>query len=178
MYPPAEDSYFLTEKVEIYISKLKNKKIKVLDMGSGSGTLAETCINSRIPPEKMTLVDIDKEVVSHLRKKFPKSKVVESNLFSHLKEKFDLIIFNPPYLPEGKYDKEKDTTGGKNGDEIILRFLKKAKKYLNTNGEILLLTSSLTPMKKINKELKTYKVKLIAAKKLFFEELRIWLISA
>ena len=100
---------------------------------------------------------------------------IYSDLFSNIKEKFDIIIFNPPYLPEDKNNKEDResklaTTGGKKGSEIINRFLQQAKKHLTKDGKIFLLTSSLT--KNIN--WLDYKKKLIAKKKLFFEELMVW----
>ena len=93
-------------------------------------------------------------------------------------QKFDLIIFNPPYLPESKYDNGKDTTGGKKGDEIILRFVKDLKYYLTNDGICFLLTSSLTPEKRWKTEAeKHFKVKKIAEKKLFFEKIYVWEIS-
>jgi release factor glutamine methyltransferase len=91
-----------------------------------------------------------------------------------------LIIFNPPYLPDDNpYNsdyKEKLNNlkialiGGKNGGELINKFLKQAKNHMNQNGGIFLLSSSLT--KRINWN--NWKKKLIAKKKLFFEELYVW----
>ena len=89
------------------------------------------------------------------------------------KNKFDLILFNPPYLPEDKFDKGLDTTGGKNGSEVINKFLIQAKRYLNKNGKILILTSSLT--KKINWQI--YSKKKLAEKRIFFETLYVWELS-
>ncbi|MBI2449456.1 hypothetical protein HYV49_04120, partial [Candidatus Pacearchaeota archaeon] len=77
-----------------------------------------------------------------------------------------------PYLPESKYDKEKDTTGGKKGCETILRFLKQAKAHLNKDGRIFIVFSSLTNLK--SSMIKNYKIKEIARKKIFFEELIVW----
>ena len=111
-----------------------------------------------------------------------KNKFIHSNLFSKVKSKFDLILFNPPYLPEDKReDKESAlaTTGGKKGDEIILKFLKQSKSYLNKNGTILLLVSSLTPLEEIESLLTKQKMKFefISSKKIFFETLSIMKIT-
>jgi release factor glutamine methyltransferase len=170
IYSPAEDSFFLSDVLK---KEVRTKGIKVLDMGSGSGTQAETLINLGIKPKDITIADINPEAISHLKKKFPASKVIRSNLFAEIKknEKFDLIVFNPPYLPKNKYDKEKDTSGGEKGDEIILRFLKELKDRLNESGRCLLLLSSLTPTARIYKEFKRYGVEIIADKKLFFEKI-------
>ena len=91
--------------------------------------------------------------------------------------RFDLIIFNPPYLPEDKYDKEKDTTAGRKGYELILKFLEEAKEYLDKNGEILLLFSSFSKPKIILRYADKigYNSKLLAKKRIFFEELFVYL---
>jgi len=167
IYQPSDDSYFLSALLK---SQIKNKNIKCLDIGSGSGIQAKTLIDLGIAPENITLEDINPEAVKFLKEKFPQSKIIHSDLFKNIKDKYDLIIFNPPYLPENKFDKEKDTTGGEKGSETINEFLKQAKKHLNKDSKIFLLTSSFT--KGIN--FLDYKKKLLGKKKLFFEELRVW----
>lgn len=182
VYHPSEDSYFLSECLKEYLEK-KDKKIKILDLGAGSGIQAETCLNLGF--KNIICADIDKEAVKLLKRKG--FKTIKSDLFSNIKGRlsvkgnlvplrFNLIIFNPPYLPEDKYDKEKDTTGGRKGYEIILKFLKQAKKHLTDKSSILLLFSSLSkPKIIINKAKKLkYKMKLLDSKKLFFEELYIY----
>lgn len=167
IYQPAEDSYFLSEVLK---SQIKNKNLKCLDMGSGSGIQVQTLIDLGIAPKNITLVDINKKSIKHLKKNFSDSKVVQSDLFKKIKGKFDLIIFNPPYLPQNKFDKNKDTTGGKKGSEVINEFLKHAQKHLEKNGKIFLLTSSFTE----GIDFLDYKKKLLAKKKLFFEEIYVW----
>lgn len=176
MYAPSDDSYLLAETLKNYLKNNKDKNIKILDLGSGSGIQAETC--RKLGFNNITAIDIDGKAVSFLNEKG--IKAIKSNLFSNInkKIKLDLIIFNPPYLPENKYDKEKDTTGGKKGYETIIKFLKQAKRHLNKNGEILLLFSSLSKPKIIKREAKNmgYGMELLATKKLFFEELFVYLI--
>lgn len=174
MYIPREDSFLLQQVLKKYLKK-EDKKIKIIDMGTGSGIQAEACI--LLGFKNVLAVDIDKEAVNFTRKKL-KIKSVKSNLFEKVKDKFDLIIFNPPYLPEDKNDKEKDTSGGKLGDETIIKFLIQAKSHLTKEGNILLLLSSYTPRKRINKIMKSsYKVKKPAEKKFFFEKLEVWKIN-
>lgn len=171
IYAPEEDSYLLQKEV----AKFSKGKI-FLDMGAGSGIQSETAINAGA--KKVIAIDIDKDAIDYLKKK--KIKMIKSNLFSKVNGKFDVIAFNPPYLPENKYDREKDTSGGKKGDEVILRFLRTAGKHLNKNGIILLLLSSFTPRKRIIallKELKMEKEKL-SEKRIFFEKLEVWKIIA
>ncbi|MEK6917895.1 MAG: HemK2/MTQ2 family protein methyltransferase [Nanoarchaeota archaeon] len=167
IYVPAEDSYLLQDCIKKFLKKRKIKS--ALDMGSGSGIQTKTFLNFNIVPEHITLVDINKEAIKDLKSIFPRSKVIHSNLFAKVKGKFDLIVFNPPYLPEDKFDKNKDTSGGKIGNEIIIKFLKQAKNHITNKGSILLLVSSLTP--KINFTSLGYKKKIIGRKKLFYEKL-------
>lgn len=174
MYNPREDSFLLQQVLKKYL-KNKNKKIRILDMGTGSGIQAETCI--KLEFKNVLAADIDKQSVNFVRKKG--IKAIQSNLFKKVNNKFDLIIFNPPYLPESKHDKEKDTTGGKLGDETIIKFLNQAKSHLTKKGSILLLLSSYTPRKRINKIIKqNYKKTIVAEKEIFFEKLEVWLISS
>ena len=173
VYESAEDSYLL----ESIISKYVRGK-SVADIGTGTGILAKKAKKSGA--KSVTAIDINLEAIKKLKKE--EIKAIESDLFTKVKGKFDLILCNPPYLPEDKReDKEsqKATTGGKKGDEFILKFLNQAKNHLKSDGKILLLISSLTPRKRIINLLKKNKLKrkLIASKKLFFEELYVWEIS-
>ncbi len=167
VYQPAEDSYFFTEFLERYLQK--NKINSYLDMGTGSGILSET-VTKFIDKKNILAVDINTEAIETLKQKGFNS--IESDIFSEVKNKYDLITFNAPYLPRDSREPKSSqliTTGGKEGDEISLKFLKQSKKYLTKNGKIFLLVSTLTPMDKIKK----FKPKIVARKKLFMEELLI-----
>ncbi len=167
IYGPAEDSYLIESVLEKYV---KNKD--VLDMGTGSGILA---LAAKKKGAKSVLgADINDEAVEHVEKLG--IKAVKSDLFSNIDGKFDLIVFNPPYLPEDKReDKESAviTSGGKKGNEIITKFLNQAVNNLNKNGIILLLLSSFTPIDEIDTLIDKLNLKseIVATKKLFFEEL-------
>lgn len=142
VYLPAEDSFLLSSEVKKYVSKRINKNIQILDMGSGSGIQALASMEAGVHKKHILCADIDKEAIKHLEKQ--KLRCIQSNLFEKIDKSFDLIIFNAPYLPEDKYDKGIDTTAGKQGYEIILKFLEQAKTHLNKDGKILLLFSSLS----------------------------------
>ncbi len=174
IYQPAEDSYLLQETIKDFL-KDKNKNIKILDMGSGSGIQAETCLN--LDFKNIFCADIDPEVIRYLKEKG--LNIIKSNLFSNISKKFDLIIFNAPYLPEDEREPEDiklATTAGKKGYEIIIKFLEEAKEYLNDNGKILLLFSSFSQPNVILKKANEfrYRYKLINNIKLDFEELFVY----
>lgn len=180
IYKPREDSYFLSELVEDYLNNIPDKEkreMKVMDMGTGSGIQVETLIEKGVRRENILAIDIDKSAVEKVRKKV---RTIQSDLFKNVEGSFDLIVFNPPYLPSSEYDNGIDTTGGEKGDEVLTRFIKNLGDYLKKNGEALILLSSLTPRYNINKtiERKGFKKKKVGEKILFFESLEVWKISA
>lgn len=173
LYHPREDSHLLAAVLSHYV---RNKR--VLDMCSGTGILAEAALNAGAA--SALAVDNDTESLALLQKK--KMPLLNSDLFDNVTGTFDVILCNPPYLPyNAREPKEsaKATTGGKHGDEFILRFLKQVPKHLAPHGVVLLLLSSLTSPERIEKLLKKkgMKHRVIAQKKLFFETLEVWEIA-
>ncbi|USN45553.1 MAG: methyltransferase [Candidatus Woesearchaeota archaeon] len=159
LYEPQEDSLFLAS----FLGKYKANV--ALDMGTGSGILArelkKTC-------KKVIAADIDLEAVEQNHDLV----VIHTDLFEHIMQKFDLIVFNPPYLPADKDDPVAALDGGDVGNEIILRFLESAKDFLNPKGKILLLYSSRSGVEEIEQAIaQLYKKTLLGSQKHFFEEL-------
>ena len=171
VYQPAEDSYLMQNVLETKIPILlkRNPCLSVLEVGSGSGIQLQKI--KELGVKNILSCDVNSDAVKECKR--IGFNCVNSNLFSNIKDKYDIIIFNPPYLPEN-IDEPQDsriaTTGGKFGSEVINKFLFQAKKHLKSNGKIFLLTSNLT--KKINWQ--NFKKKKIAEKKLFFEKLFVW----
>ncbi len=176
VYEPDEDTYLLLENLSI------ERGETFLEIGTGSG------INSIVAAEKGgtgIATDISEKALD-CAKKNAKNHGVEDkiefrkgNLFAPIEkdEIFDLIIFNPPYLPIEEDEKlktelSKAWDGGPTGREIIDEFLENFEKYLKKNGKILLLHSSLANKEKTLKKLeeKGFKVN-IHEKKSFFENI-------
>lgn len=173
IYLPAEDSFLLLKVLGQEISKLikKNQHLQFLEIGSGSGIILETAKKLGIKQEHIFGVDINQEAVKHCQSLG--FNCIYSNLFENVSGKFNIIVFNPPYLPKDSgesADSQIATTGGAEGSEIINKFLKQAENYLEKDGRIFLLTSSLTK----NIHFKNYHKKLLGKEKLFFEELFVW----
>ncbi len=172
MYYPKEDSYLMSrilkEKIPEFLKI--NPDLKILEIGAGSGIHLETAFNAGIKKQNIFSCDIDSKSVEHCN--ILGFNCIHSDLFENIKGKYDLIIFNPPYLPEHEHDKQPDTSGGKKGNEIINKFLSQAKSYLNGNGKIFLITSSFSG--EIDFEKYKYNFKEIGCEKLFYERLCIW----
>jgi release factor glutamine methyltransferase len=174
IYSPQEDSYLLKKVLEKEFKNIKNKNLKFLEIGIGSGIQLETLKKIGINKENIFGIDINIDAVKYCQQKG--FHCIKSDLFKKVNKKFDIIIFNPPYLPKIKNEDEESeliTTGGKFGSEIINKFLKEAKKYLEKKGKIYLLVSSLTK----NIDWIDYKRELVGEKKLFFEKLKVWKLS-
>ncbi len=175
VYEPDEDSYLLMSAIEGALRKIK-KGPKVLDVGTGSGFLAER-MQKLLPKGKVFALDIDREAARHARKKV--ENIILSDLFSGIRGKFDLIVFNPPYLPSDMFPPDLQTIGGKKGYETIGRFIRELPKYLNKGGMCLFVISSLTKPEKVEKCLKDsgLKWKVVDEKKLSFETLYAYSVS-
>ncbi len=185
MYEPREDSFLIAK----HIKEFCTKDSQVLDMGTGSGILA---LEASRYSNHVTAVDIDKSVIAFLKSKKTDSTLtylsskarsinfIHSNLFSNIKAraKFDVIIFNPPYLPsKSNTYKHIDLDGGLHGTEIIEKFLKQAKRFLKKEGKILLLASSLNRGILILFRKYNFSYKILDQENFFFEKLYVWELS-
>jgi release factor glutamine methyltransferase len=135
-------------KAVIENSKLKTRD-RVLDMGTGSGILAIAAAKKGC---SVTAVDINPEAIKVAKENASKENLeinfILSDLFQNVNGKFDLIIFNAPYVPtensEPKTMESKAWDGGETGLEVVNLFLSSVRDYLNEGGKIFLLVSSNT----------------------------------
>lgn len=160
IYEPREDSYLMKKAIE----ELDLDGKTCLDMGTGSGIQAEAMLDSGA--EKVVAADINPEASEEVSEEV---NFVESDLFENLEGSYDLIVFNPPYLPGNKNTDGSETwKGGEKGIEITGNFLDEASDYLSEKGAILFIVSSLADSKDLNSE---YDFTVVDRKKLSFEEL-------
>jgi release factor glutamine methyltransferase len=175
IYEPREDSCLLAAAVK------KHAYGNLLEIGTGSGVLAITSAkNKRV--KNVIATDINKKAVAVAKKnaasaKIKKIKFITSDLFKNLPpQRFDTIIFNPPYLPRDKEFYDKTIHGGKKGYEIIEKFLNSCSSYLKPKGIILLLFSSLTKKERVDEIISSYcyDKELLHQKQIFFETLYVY----
>jgi len=167
MYEPREDSYLLEKHVRTHA------KGRVLDMGTGSGIQGFAALEKA---DEVVAADINKKLIADLKKKHKIIKFVHSDLFSNITGKFDLIAFNPPYLPYDKRAPDIALDGGKKGFELTIRFIASLGKYLKKGGVCLLLFSTLTGKSEVDKHIlkNLLEKKQIDKLKLGFEELFVY----
>ena len=157
-------SLVLKKAIKIYFKKYNFKSH--LDMGCGQLAILgqyHKKINSKV---KILSADIYKDFL--LNAKINSSynnleiKFSETNMFSNIDKKFDLITFNPPYVPirykskELKY--EKISYSGEEGTKAIEDFLREAHKFLTKDGIIFLgVNQFYVPFMNLNKLINTYR---------------------
>ncbi len=172
IYPPQEDSELLAR----FVGRLARGR--VLDMGAGSGIQAKTAAGIK-RVKSVLAVDIDEEAVRHCRKSVAGKKIrcLQSDLFSRVpKDRFDTIIFNPPYLPQELRERDIALEGGKQGFETIRDFLFQANPFLAAEGRILLLFSSLSRKHEIERFIRQqlFSCRELGRLHVFFEDLFVY----
>jgi release factor glutamine methyltransferase len=151
VYEPAEDSFLFAENLDV------KEDERVLDMGTGCGIIG---IVAAKKASGVVAVDVNPYAVRCARENAVLNNVcgkmafLQSDLFASLrrKVKFDVILFNAPYLPAD--EREADSwmgrawTGGITGREVIDRFIPEASEHLKPTGQVLLMQSTLACVEK------------------------------
>ena len=201
VYYPSDDTYVILDffKNNINDDFFDGKKIEkvkqILDLGTGTGIIAIFLQmikkkHLKFKPE-IYATDLLKEAIecAKLNEKSNNEKseikFIESDLFTNfpnsLKNSFDVVIFNPPYLPSsslisGEDSKEKidySWNGGKKGLETIFKFLDQVKLFLNLDFYVYFISSSRADLKELNEQIliKGFKHSIMEKKHMFFEDI-------
>ncbi|MFH0859580.1 MAG: HemK2/MTQ2 family protein methyltransferase [Candidatus Altiarchaeota archaeon] len=148
VYEPAEDSHLMAESLRVDDGE------RVLDMGTGVGIVALIASSNA---SEVVGVDINPKAVEIARENAKlngtgNASFKVSDLFSTVVGRFNVIAFNPPYLPvadEGMV--ERAWSGGKGGVEIIKRFLLSCGSHLKPEGRVYLLVSTLNDSEEVGR---------------------------
>jgi release factor glutamine methyltransferase len=129
----------------------------VLEIGTGSGIIAAGL--QEIPGTCIVATDINPHASLCARE--AGIDVIRTDLFAAVRGTFDLVLFNPPYLPtlpEERIDDwlEHALDGGASGRVVIERFAAGAGRILAPEGRILLLISMLTGLDAVRKVFSSY----------------------
>jgi release factor glutamine methyltransferase len=147
---PRPETELLVEKlVTIY----KEKKITILDIGTGTGCIIASLL-SELKNSSGTAVDISREAILVAKKNACKFKLSDRIRFLHKPfeelygKKFDLIVSNPPYIKRmeiknlsddiKKFEPRMALDGGNDGLDLIKKVIYKSRKILKINGTLAL----------------------------------------
>lgn len=139
IYQPEADTRLLLAAVHAEVKP----EDRVLEVGTGSGMVAAGLLIEGT----VVATDINPHAVQCARN--AGVEVIRCNLADAIGGKFDLIFFNPPYLPTQPHERIDDwleyaLDGGTSGRETIDHFISGISRVLAPGGRILLLISSLT----------------------------------
>lgn len=132
---------------DIIVSDL-NPNSSVLDLCTGSGCIG-LGIKHKCDSASVTLSDVSSKALYVAKKNALKNnldvKIIKSNLFSNISEKFDVIVSNPPYIKSGdlsslsaevKHEPLLALDGDKDGYKFYYKIINDAPQFLNKNGKI------------------------------------------
>ena len=175
VYEPAEDTFLLADNLEV------GRMSRALEIGTGTGLIA---ILASRKARMVIATDINPHALDCTLKNIIANKAYnvelrKGDLFEPVKdEKFDLILFNTPYLPTSEdeiVNGELDAAwnGGPNGREVIDRFLAELKDHLNPGGKVQMVQSTLSGNEETLEKLEElgFKASITAREKGFFEEM-------
>jgi len=142
VYDPAEDTFLILDVLDF------NTNDKIFEIGTGCGIISLYCAKQGA---NVVCSDINPFATDLVRENYENNRdlikgsidIRQGDLFSVLdqKEKFDITIFNPPYLPSKRGDKvggtgwfDKAVDGGIDGLSATKPFIQKLSKRLEKNG--------------------------------------------
>jgi len=170
VYEPAEDTFLLAENLAV------SEGDTALDVGTGTGLIALLMARKA---SFVLGVDINPLSVEFAKENARLNGITNvefrlSDLFENVREKFDVITFNAPYLP-GEPEEPIDLAlvGGKDGREVIDRFIERATEHLKPGGIVQIVQSSVTGIDETLRKLgeKGLTGKTVAKKHMFFEDI-------
>ena len=147
-----ESSYDETDSALRQNDKAWNDELKVLDLGTGTGAIA-LAIAKNCPQAFITAVDASEGALKIAQEnaknlEIANIKFVQSDWFGALqKEKFDMIVSNPPYIEQNdahltqgdlRFEPTSALASGADGLDDIKRIITNAPKHLNPHGWLML----------------------------------------
>ena len=175
VYEPSDDTFLLAKNLEIKEGQ------SVLEIGTGSGLVS---MYASLLTDDITATDINYNALELAERNFKLNnidtiKLEFGDLFEPVKnKKFDVLLFNTPYLPTDTDDIIDDDLnyafdGGLDGRNVIDRFLNEAPNHLNDKGIIQMIQSSLSDTERTLDILdsKGFIAEVAKSERFFFEEI-------
>jgi release factor glutamine methyltransferase len=169
VYDPGEDTFLL---VEAALREARHTD-RILEVGTGSGVVS--LFMKDVAPG---VVATDISPIACRNARLNGISVIRTDLYAGLCGRFDLVIFNPPYLPTAPDEKldawlDRAFNGGITGRKEIERFVRDIDRILAPDGRVLTVISSITGVgetEALFKE-KGFRMEIVATEKVPFERL-------
>ncbi|WP_409439390.1 peptide chain release factor N(5)-glutamine methyltransferase [Psychromonas sp. GE-S-Ul-11] len=136
--------------VELALAK-SSAQAHILDLGTGTGAIV-LALASELPKATLMAVDFSRDAVALACENrnslgFSQVKIIQSDWFENVQERFDVIVSNPPYidpsdihLSQGdvRFEPLSALTAEEHGLADIRLICEQAKNYLNAGGCLLI----------------------------------------
>ncbi|MGC8598564.1 MAG: HemK2/MTQ2 family protein methyltransferase [Thermoplasmata archaeon] len=166
--------YYRVEEDTLFLLDHVRPRGRILEIGAGSGYISFSLARMGYD---VTATDIDDDAIEHMKDVVEREKidvrVIKSDLFDDVDGEFDTIIFNPPYLP-GDADEDVAIYGGREGEEVIYRFLKDAYAHLKNEGSIFIILSSYNNVERMKERFNNYEFRMLDRKNFFFHSIYVY----
>ena len=140
------------ELVELVESKIENRELRIVDVGTGSGVIALT-LAVKFPEAEILGVDISDDALALAQENAARVKLADrvrflkSNLLENVEGCFDVIVANLPYISiqdrhslsrEVLHDPEVALFACAQGDELVRELIAQAPSQLRAGGMLAL----------------------------------------
>ena len=140
------------ELVELVESKIENRELRIVDVGTGSGVIALT-LAVKFPEAEILAVDISDDALALAQENAARVKLADrvrflkSNLLENVEGCFDVIVANLPYISiqdrqslsrEVLHDPEVALFASTQGDELVRELIAQAPSQLRAGGMLAL----------------------------------------
>ncbi|MDP2921943.1 MAG: peptide chain release factor N(5)-glutamine methyltransferase [Candidatus Omnitrophota bacterium] len=153
-----KDTFIPRPETELLVNEIikQRQKVKILDLCTGSGNIAISLARS-MPDADITAADVSEAALKIARKNAERHNVtsrinfLKGDMFNALmfakKEKFDIIVCNPPYIKEEEIDRLQEEVGfepgialngGSDGLDFYRIMAEESHRYLKKGGSVLL----------------------------------------
>ena len=144
-----------TEELAALVVGVAEEGQSILDLCTGSGAIAVAVykeLEKSNRKAKVTAVDISADALELAKENAEANEAeilfIQSDLFSRIRGRFDIIVSNPPYIPSAEiqtlqrevkdYEPRLALDGGADGLDMYRRIAKDASKYLNRGGVLIM----------------------------------------
>jgi release factor glutamine methyltransferase len=170
MYLPDVDSFLLIDSLKDYSGE------SALEIGTGTGIISNFLLKNF---KNVVSTDIDYNSLLYCKQQNTSEiTFICCDATTAIVNKFDLIVSNPPYLPNDHFY-DKTIHGGITGIEKTIDFIYSSISNLGKYGHIILIVSSLSDISKLERFIFEEKInrKIINKKKIFYETLYVYELS-
>lgn len=150
LIPRPETEWWVEQKI-LAIQQTTSDRLHILDLCSGSGCIGIALLK-HLPNARVTFGEIDAQLCTAIEKNLERNhidaaraKITKTNLYENIREKFNFIFVNPPYIDPSKTDTVESSVYrfephlalfAERGVSIIESLIETSQKFLLPKGSV------------------------------------------